>query len=197
MPDDLAIPDRELAFRWRGGHPVLDFTATVGERWRRGIERLRRPEDLARWMREAGLVDGDLSVTQEQLEAARELREALYGVATAVRTGTRPRRKDLQLVNRWATEPLPSRTLSVGSQGVGVRRGRDSVDDWLAWLAREGVELLGGPSARRVKECAGDECALLFLDESRGASRRWCSMDDCGVRSKMAAYRARRERSAS
>jgi predicted RNA-binding Zn ribbon-like protein len=32
---------------------------------------------------------------------------------------------------------------------------------------------------------------LLFLDTSRSHTRRWCSMEQCGNRSKVAAFNAR------
>jgi predicted RNA-binding Zn ribbon-like protein len=32
---------------------------------------------------------------------------------------------------------------------------------------------------------------LLFIDRTRGAARRWCSMAVCGNRAKQAAYRKR------
>jgi len=42
----------------------------------------------------------------------------------------------------------------------------------------------------RVRKC--DNCILHFLDTSKKGSRRWCSMQLCGNRSKVAAYAARR-----
>ena len=44
----------------------------------------------------------------------------------------------------------------------------------------------------RVKQCAN--CNWLFVDRSRNGSRRWCSMDECGVHVKMRRYRAARRR---
>lgn len=187
-----SLSAEELAFRWRGGTPVLNFTATIGERWRGGFERLLTPADLARWMVDAGLVMRRMVSTDAQLTAARELRESMYAVATAVRTSGDAAKADLECVNRWARRPAGGPELGVGPSGLCIQRRIEDVDEVLGWLAREGVELLGGPLALRVRECAGSECALLFLDESRSGARRWCSMDDCGARSKMSAYRARR-----
>ena len=66
----------------------------------------------------------------------------------------------------------------------------------VASVARDAVDLLGGPLAHRIRECSAQDCALLFLDTSRAGRRRWCSMATCGARAKMAAYRARLPRSA-
>ena len=42
-----------------------------------------------------------------------------------------------------------------------------------------------------VKACEGPACTLLFVDHTRGRSRRWCSMAICGNRAKQTAHRNR------
>jgi predicted RNA-binding Zn ribbon-like protein len=61
-------------------------------------------------------------------------------------------------------------------------------------LAIAAVELLADAGElARLHECAG--CRWLFLDHSRGAGRRWCSMADCGTEAKKRRYvQRRRER---
>jgi predicted RNA-binding Zn ribbon-like protein len=44
----------------------------------------------------------------------------------------------------------------------------------------------------RVRKC--DQCVLHFYDISKKGTRRWCSMQLCGNRLKVAAYAARRRR---
>jgi hypothetical protein len=43
----------------------------------------------------------------------------------------------------------------------------------------------------------GSRCSLLFVDTSRSGRRRWCSMERCGNRAKVAAHRRRRKESDS
>ena len=85
--------------------------------------------------------------------------------------------------------------------GAAVERARVGEDFVLAWdgdhlerplwpLAVAGLDLLRSGPLDRLKAC--EDCPWLFLDASRNRSRRWCSMDDCGSRSKMRRYRARR-----
>jgi predicted RNA-binding Zn ribbon-like protein len=62
----------------------------------------------------------------------------------------------------------------------------------LATVARDGVDLFGGPLAQRIRECEGEGCALLFVDTSRSGERRWCSMAGCGNKAKVAELRRRR-----
>lgn len=61
----------------------------------------------------------------------------------------------------------------------------------MATVARESVELLGGPLAWEIRECDEERCTRLYLDGSRHRSRRWCDMRECGNRAKAAAFRAR------
>jgi predicted RNA-binding Zn ribbon-like protein len=57
-------------------------------------------------------------------------------------------------------------------------------------VALAAYELLTGPHATRIKRCAG--CPWVFLDQSKNNSRRWCSMEICGVNQKMRRYVTRR-----
>ncbi len=183
-------PESELAFRWRGGRAVLNFTATVGERWRRGFERLREPEDLSRWLQEAQVVDAPVAVSPDQLREARALREAIYRLFVSAHSAAAATPDDVGLVNHRAAGGGDFLVL-MGDGRLSSRRA-DGVEDALRSLAREAVELLGGPLRDRIRECGREDCGLLFLDESRARNRRWCSMDSCGSRSKMRAYRARK-----
>ena len=50
---------------------------------------------------------------------------------------------------------------------------------------------------RQIKLCEGPQCGLLFVDRTRGLSRRWCSMATCGNRSKQATRRKRLRQNAN
>ena len=185
------IPDEELAFRFKSGRLCLDFTATVGERWRRSFERLREPSDLGRWLVDTGLAEATPAVTEGELAAARSLREAIY--RTAKPAGSRrPNPDDVGEINGWAGRmPLAPR---LGPDGRTVSRWADRpVEAALATIARDAIDLFSGPLADRVRECARPDCALLFVDRSRPGRRRWCAMAECGNRTKTAAYRRRRK----
>jgi len=43
----------------------------------------------------------------------------------------------------------------------------------------------------RLKHCANPACTMVFYDRGKNNSRRWCSMNLCGNRDKVARYRAR------
>jgi len=52
------------------------------------------------------------------------------------------------------------------------------------------AELLSGVSPGRLRKC--EACILHFLDTSKKGSRRWCSMNICGNKIKVAAYQQRK-----
>ncbi|HET6711976.1 CGNR zinc finger domain-containing protein [Amycolatopsis sp.] len=173
-------------FRFHGGRPSVDFTATVGMRWRDGgFERVPDPAALGRWFTEAGLTPEDPPCTAADLTAARELREAVYRL---LRGGTAA--ADVATVNRWAAHPPPGTALHVTPAGLRARPVSPTVPALLGLIAADAVALLGGADAARVRECANPECSLLFLDTSRAGARRWCSMSACGSREKMQRYRS-------
>jgi predicted RNA-binding Zn ribbon-like protein len=67
----------------------------------------------------------------------------------------------------------------------------------LARLAIAWVQLRITGQAVRLKRCAEHTCELVFWDESKNRSRRWCSMRVCGSRVKSRRYAARMAASAS
>ena len=184
---ELMIGDRD-GFWFRGGNLALDFTATLAGRKREQTrERIETPSDLARWFAAAGLALHEVSVTEDDLVAARALREALYRLAMARVGGAPLPVADRRLLNRHAALAAPAPRLDA----AGVRWSRAEAPALLAAIARAGVELLGGPLTDRVRQCAGRWCAILFVDMSRSGRRKWCSMSGCGNRAKVAKFRER------
>jgi predicted RNA-binding Zn ribbon-like protein len=182
------LPPEEMRFLFIAGRPCLDLAATVGERWRRSFERLCTPDDLSRWLAQAGMCDRPPTVEQAHLEAARALRDAIYPAAKSAGTGALDP-ADLAEINRWAARPAPAPQLDRRRRVRLV--AEQPVEAALASIARDAIDLISGPLATRVRECAAEDCALLFVDTSPPGRRRWCSMDGCGNRAKTAAYRRR------
>ena len=168
------------------GRPSLDLLGTL--KWRRDEpeELLRSPDDVRDWFAASG---HPLTVRPSAVDLARvrDVREALYRTVTAVRAGSRPARRDVVLVN----------TVAAGA-GAEVRLAPDgtvrraaTVAQALADVVRDGIDLLAGVELERVSDCANPRCTRLFLDTSRGGTRRWCGMTECGNAAKVAAFRAR------
>ncbi len=182
------LPPEELRFHWKSGRLSLDFVATVGERWRRSFERLLEAEDLARWMVGTDMLREPPRVSGRQLAAGRVLREVINRLA---RPGVESRPGDREELNRWATRAPLAPQLRTSGERVWV--AARPVEAMLATIACDAVELLSGPLAERVRECAAPDCALLFVDTSRPGRRQWCSSDACGNRIRTKAYRDRQK----
>jgi predicted RNA-binding Zn ribbon-like protein len=176
-------------FRFRGGHAALDFAATLARRLKADPrELLAAPEDLARWLVAAGMAESPTKVSNADLVAARALREAVYALAEAQIHGRVPTGQDVATLNRLADGPAAVPWLD----DEGSAHWRGDAAALLALLAREAVLLLGGADRARIRQCEAEGCALLFLDMSRAGDRRWCSMQGCGNKAKVAEFRRRR-----
>lgn len=57
-----------------------------------------------------------------------------------------------------------------------------------AVLVRQAEDFLVHEDLSRLKRCEGDGCVVLFVDESKNKSRRWCSMEHCGMLLKSKKY---------
>jgi predicted RNA-binding Zn ribbon-like protein len=72
-----------------------------------------------------------------------------------------------------------------------VRR-QETPESILATVAEAAADLLATADFELVKRCEDETCVLWFSDQTKSHRRRWCSMEICGNRNKVAAYRARR-----
>jgi predicted RNA-binding Zn ribbon-like protein len=114
------------------------------------------------------------------------LREALYGIFSALAHGRSVREQDLACLNQALREALPNLRLDLHGKSLvwHWRQDGTALTSPLWPIARAAADLLTTESQAPVRECAGAQCAWLFLDCSRGRSRRWCSMASCGNRAK-------------
>jgi predicted RNA-binding Zn ribbon-like protein len=186
-----------LAARLRldAGGACLNLLATVGWRGVAGVERVATPAGLATWLVDAGLLDAKPPAGEQDLEQVRRLREAIYAVVQAARHSLTPAAGAVSVVNTAAAYPAPQPRLDAGGR-TAARHSDHPIQAAMAVLARDAIDLVTGPDLVRVRECDAADCRMLFLDTSRGARRRWCSMARCGNRAKARAHAARARRPA-
>ncbi|GAA0397476.1 CGNR zinc finger domain-containing protein [Microbispora corallina] len=177
-------------FTFWSGNLALDFAGTVGHRETEPVEMIGTPDLLAAWAVAAGLLDEPPAVDAEGRDRAVRLREAVYRLGVGPLRGRRPAEADVDLVNALAAEPPVAPRLVPHAAGLRVSRTGD-LDAVLATIARSAAELFGGPDAARIRQCERTVCTRLYVDTSRGGSRRWCDMRECGNREKAAAFRSR------
>jgi len=197
LPGDLGLPLERGApwWYWLGGRPALDFVNTLRERWWRRVETLVTDDDLAEWLRRAGVLAGPAVPRPGQLAAARRLREAIDTGLVAALAGAPTPLEALDEINRWLPDAAPRPALAGGTDGP-VRLvelpPEDAVRQALATVALDAARMLGSDERRRLRICASDTCSARFYDASPAGTRRWCSMQGCGNTAKGRRHRARR-----
>jgi predicted RNA-binding Zn ribbon-like protein len=156
------------------------------------------PADLEGWLGERfeGLAAG---TSDRELQDARGLRDAIARLAASAADGhlpdaSGPGAGDIDTLNLFAALPDVPPALRGGRRQAGA--GRLRLGQALSSIARDAVRLFTevgftAEGEARLRRCAADDCRLIFHDDSRAGSRRWCSMQTCGNRAKVRAHRAR------
>ncbi|HEV7708841.1 MAG TPA: CGNR zinc finger domain-containing protein [Asanoa sp.] len=180
------------SFWFDAGAMCLDFAHTGGEGQYAVFESLHEPADLGEWLAAPPLaVVVTAPVSVGELTAAKTLRQAIWEVAHD-RAAGRPLTAGAVATINLAAAPAPLRP-ALAADGTSTEWAPPvRATQALSTLAREMIELLSGPLAERIRECASDNCPLVFVDSSRPNARRWCAMERCGNRHKLRALRARR-----
>jgi predicted RNA-binding Zn ribbon-like protein len=158
------------------------------------FQTLRRPADLEHWAVDVVGAVG-LRAADDDLELAVRLQAAIWKAADALIDRRPFPQGDREVLNDLAAQPCLVPRLLPGPSRTWV--GEQGVRSLMSSVARDAIDVLGGPRGARLKRCEGSRCALLFVDTSRSGRRRWCSMESCGNRAKVAAHRRRRKESDS
>jgi predicted RNA-binding Zn ribbon-like protein len=188
-----------------GGNLALDFLNTAEGTPGGEIERehLLGYGDLVFWGLRVGLLSGGEgerllrrgregpAEAEAVFARALEFRGHLYGLFRAVAEGEPPPAGGVEALRRSGSEALARAVLVPAGGGFAWEweQGEDLAG--VLWpVAHSAAELLTVGPVGRVKCCAG--CNWLFVDESKNRSRRWCTMEECGIHAKMRRYVARR-----
>jgi predicted RNA-binding Zn ribbon-like protein len=179
------------SFWFDAGALCLDYAHAGGAGRYAAFEILHEPADLAEWLAQPPLAAVMTApVTARDLAAAKVLRQAIWDTAHA-QAARRPLSEEtVETINRFAAAAPLVPELAAGGATAGWAPPVRATQA-LSTLAREMIELLSGPLAGRIRECASDDCPLVFVDLSRPGARRWCAMERCGNRHKLRALRAR------
>ena len=177
--------------RWYydSGALSLDFAHTGNLDTTAGTEQLQTPADLGDWL--AQRADRlDPTSNERELADALHLRDAISRIAHGYAHQRTPDPDDIDTINLYAATPDIPPALPGGRRQAGA--GRLRVGQALSTIARDAVHVFTRESTEpRIRECDADDCSLVYVDESRTGSRRWCSMQRCGNRAKVRAHRAR------
>jgi predicted RNA-binding Zn ribbon-like protein len=182
---------------------VLDFLNTNPVLASGPTELLPDFHALERWLIAAGVADS--AKTKRQLRGWRDLpaaerflkeligfRERLRDAVTRMESGLPPSDEFLREVNTGLLRH-PSATELQKREGRIVREAHfdpGRPDDLWAPILDGAADLLSEAELNRLRKC--ESCVVHFFDTSKKGSRRWCSMNICGNRLKVAAYQQRK-----
>jgi predicted RNA-binding Zn ribbon-like protein len=185
----------ELRALFVAGHPALDFLNTRTKLAEDFADLLQSDQDVLLWLRQAGFpapAIEDLPQPLNLLVSARMLRES---IRVLVEMRKRSRRGDPSILNSFLAAG-PSYRQLVWDKSTNLRvnnvRRQKTAESILAPIAEAAADLLATADFELVKRCENKNCVLWFADQTKSHRRRWCSMELCGNRQKVAAYRTRR-----
>ena len=153
-------------------------------------ELLGSPSAAAQWLAGAGLLAPTVQLTEPELRALIELREAIRDVLAARNAG----QPNPAAANRLTMALACSRlTVTVDPSGDVRLTGadHDPFTRVIGAIAAVIAEAAATGTWSRLKSCPGHLCGWAFYDRSSTGKSRWCSMQLCGSRNKMRAYRDR------
>ena len=146
---------------------------------------------LQRWLQRHGTAD---TITPRQFSAAIEARESLDNLLRALADAAPLPPQALAVLARQVAAAPPRRELVLTPQAAGWRVPQRSsgVAALLAPVWWSAADLVLAAQRLRLRCCANPRCGWLFLDDSKGGTRRWCSMSACGNRAKVQRHAQRR-----
>jgi predicted RNA-binding Zn ribbon-like protein len=197
------IPDSDWrdGFLFVGNHLALDFLNTRPVQNGEPMELLSDFGALLRWFHAAGLLStqemanlqlqGESVAARRTLEAMRQFREKLRKEVLEWEGGAHLHRSTVEELNQlMAAHPMLSKLRASGNvPSLELWFEPRQPEDLFAPVADSAAKLFASVDHNRVRKCG--QCVLHFYDTSKKGTRRWCSMQLCGNRLKVAAYAAR------
>jgi predicted RNA-binding Zn ribbon-like protein len=207
MADSNAVrkSDGKDRFLFLGNHLALDFLNTCPVQNGEAVELLPDFGALLRWFQAADLLSSSKATSLRQqwgesararhvVEAMRGLRERLRKELLAWERGGPVHRAAIDELNHLMTKhPMRIRLKASGNASTTeLWFDTQWPEDLFAPLAHSTAMLFADLDRSRLRKCA--RCVLHFYDTSKKGTRRWCSMQLCGNRLKVAAYATRQRK---
>ncbi|MFE1827324.1 CGNR zinc finger domain-containing protein [Streptomyces yangpuensis] len=175
------------------GEELATSLALVNTRFRLPAgpyEALADPSAARAWLTGRGLAPAGLDLGPAQAARLRDLRETLRALFVSRIGGTPPDPRRVAAVNAALVGCPPLRVLdwTAGDPARTLRAAPSRpVEQALALLADDGIDLLTGEHAGRLAACGTPGCTRLMIRSH--AARRWCSTR-CGNRVRAARHAA-------
>jgi predicted RNA-binding Zn ribbon-like protein len=158
-----------------------------------GYDLLEDAGGAAAWLFEHGFLDSDAQLSEADRRRLVAFREGLRELLSA-HNGEPGGEASVEALNELATAvPLRARFDPEGEPHLMSAAGAGDVVEEVTGRILAIVVLSAAEGTwRRLKACRNEGCLWAFYDRSKNRSGSWCTMDVCGSRAKMRAYRQRR-----
>lgn len=153
-------------------------------------DEIATPAGLEAWLASAGY---PAHPSEADVGRVLQIREGLRSVLEA-NSGESVDPAAVESLNRALA--ATSVRLQMGADGSPGLVADAGIERFVADLANAMLTAAADGTWARLKICRDDTCRWAFYDRSKNRSGAWCSMDDCGSKAKMRAYRERRSRAA-
>ena len=208
--DRASTVGAEHKFLFLANEPALDLLNTTPVLAQGPVDLLESFSDLTHWLSAAGLIDASgaealrrrwdgTKEADAALARAKKLREALRELLAARLAGTKMPRRAIDTLNDTLGAASTTSQLEWNEKtGTFFRALHHDTDgkaaEAVTLLAEAAARLLAEKDVSLICKCEHPACVLHFYDSSKNHRRRWCSMDLCGNRLKVAAHYRRQKK---
>jgi predicted RNA-binding Zn ribbon-like protein len=201
----MEVSTKNEKFLWVGNDPAINFVNTLIVQEGNEVDLLAAPGDLLDWLCSSEMLSEQSlrgikrrfrgSQLEQALDDARGYRKTLRAALQRLSERGTVDRRALEETNRLLQEPRISFALSETERGSQLRQQWTvgQPEDLLRPIALTFARLITGHDLSRIRKCQNPECVLFFLDTSKSGTRTWCSMNICGNKLRVAAFRERQE----
>jgi predicted RNA-binding Zn ribbon-like protein len=199
MPISQHLSGKQFLFV--GNYLCLDFINTEMVEGGRPVDRLSGFDRLVAWLVEAQTLEvrkaeeilknwNGSREAETAFQGALDFRASLREMAGRIVDGKPLPRSVMAEINKWLAYRTGHAELRRTRAGFEKRFEADFKGPaQLLWsVAESACDLLCFADLRLVKKCENASCVLFFYDTTKNHSRRWCSMNACGNRMKVAAH---------
>jgi len=206
----------QTVFDFVGGHAAVDFVNTEIKHQGERVDLIPDFIHFVAWLEQKNLVNKDVNnaVNQDGVYSLVEKwyqnseSEAFVAHVHQLRRNLRIAFEQIHEKQTIETETLETLNeqfrlypgfyqLGVETEGVYQQFMQSGTmpSHLLMPLIKEIADFLSEANFALIKHCGNAQCIRYFYDTTRNRSRRWCSMETCGNRMKVAAYYKRKRKS--
>jgi predicted RNA-binding Zn ribbon-like protein len=182
------------------GFLSLDLVNTEVIAYGRRRELLTREQDLLDWLHTMCKKNSSLDKTISTISESEltEILNHIYDFRFLLRKNFESIADGAQIDNNWILslekniENAPFTYKLEGKKLIQIPKG-SMIDRIFSLISLDALQLITAGKLQKIKRCSNPDCPLLFIDTT--SRRKWCSMEICGNRQKLARFQNKKNKS--